>query len=78
MQNIEVSNEAYQMFMKYSSKTGESASSIIKALIKNAEDDEKCTPDNEKIAVLEKDCAKILRETKRWASHEEVFKRCIE
>ena len=37
MQNIEVSNEAYQKFMRYCSKSGESASAAIMSFVKNAE-----------------------------------------
>ena len=77
MQNIEVSNEVYRALMRYSSESGKSASSIIGSLIKNATEEEECKPDKEKLALLESDCARIMRETKEPLSHAEVFRRVL-
>lgn len=77
MQTVEVSDTVYRKLMKHSSESGKSASSIIKSLIENAEKDNECEPDKVKLALLEKDYARIMSETKKPLSHEEVFRRVL-
>ena len=68
MQNIEVSNIAYQKLMKYCNDTGHSASVAILRFIDEADKSE-----NVNLALLEEDCARVMRENKRKIPFEEVF-----
>ena len=83
MQNIEVSNEAYQKFMRYCKETGQNASVAIgraaKALreLDAIEQETKCIPSKAQLALLEEDYAKAVRDTKKPVSHEEVFRRVL-
>ena len=60
MQNIEVSNEAYQKFMRYCAKYGENASSAIMSFVKNAEESIKMDEEyaNSKPVISHKDLCK--------------------
>ncbi|HJJ55239.1 MAG TPA: hypothetical protein O0X50_04055 [Methanocorpusculum sp.] len=74
MQSIAASDEAYRISMRFCSKSGGNASSVLKVLVKYAEE---AAPDKKQLAALERDCAKAIRGTKHRATHEEVFRRVI-
>lgn len=83
MQNIEVSNAAYQKFMRYCAETGQSASVALgrapDALRQLDALDlvTECKPSKAQLALLESDCAKAIRDTKKPIPHEKVFKRVL-